>query len=833
MHDDALHRRCLTLFVISGAAALIYQVVWVRLLGLSMGTTSAAVSSVVAAFFLGLALGSYGAGLLSKEKTNLFRIYLILEIIIGVSAVIILAALFNLDKIMSVLPFWGTHLLAKFSITIAILLIPTTCMGATFPILALACLRSKSSKTGSFGQFYAFNTLGAVIGVLVSGFVLIPYLGLAQATYIACALNILAGVIAMSMQNQSALIPVYTHPANVIEDVDKSASTSTWFGLIALFTTGLVALGLQISWTQYLSLFMGGTIYGFTAILSIFLIGICSGSWAIHRASRRIVFDETTYLYGLLLFAGTLILTRSGLTLLPDIAYSIKSLQEQTAVYRATKYAIVLSILFVPTFFMGGLFPIAMSIYSAGVRTVRNEFGTGYAVNTLGGIAGVVVAGLWLIPTIGTDRTIVTLIFIVIALIGLFTTALTRRLDKIVSVVAVMFLIWQCFAFTGLNYQNMIMANFYRYDANARLGKLPDFLYLKEGKSSVISIITHDNLIARLQSNGIQESYLSIGNNQPPPKAETLLGVLPYLLHHEAETAFVIGFGGGHTTNALTSTPLKSIRVVELESAVIEAVETVGIHATSALRDERVDLVINDARNTLLVSRDTYDFIVSQPSHPWLSGAGNLFTQEFFEIVSSRLNDDGIFGQWINLFNMDTTTLLSILKAYYTVFPYGFTAALTDTGDLLVFGSNSPIVFDMQQMNTTLEIAGISKILDPWKINKAESVLSLFTISRDQIIQSSANVKTNTDNRIFSEVRLAKLSKDHTGKHSPNTWLDNTADRNMESYFNPEDVVQSLYKLGLHFKTSGQLKELQQVYDRLVSLDIVIAQKLKESRNQK
>lgn len=826
--DAPLHL-CLGLFLISGAAALIYQVVWIRLLGLSMGTTSAAVSCVVAAFFLGLALGSYAAGRLAKDKVDLFKLYLTLEIVIAVSGLFVLVALLNLDKIMSVLPFWGTHLLAKFTLTVAILLVPTVCMGATFPILALACLRAQPKGASSFGQLYAYNTAGAVVGVLSSGFILIPHLGLTQATYVACALNVLAGFIAMMIRSKyEEIIPTVKLIVPTTEN-SQIVSNTNWIAVITLFTMGFVSLGLQISWTQYLSIFMGGTIYGFSAILSVFLIGISAGAWALHRVSNSLVLDKTTYVYGLVLLAGTLIFTRSGLTLVPDIAYSLKALQYQYFVYPSAKYAIILVILFIPTFLMGGLFPIAMSIYSSGSTTERNEFGTGYAINTVGGIVGVVLVGLWFIPSRGTDNTIVILILTTTILAGLMATTLPRKLDKVVSGIAVLVLIWQCISFSGLNYQNMIMANPYRFDSSGQSGKLPKFLYLKEGKSSVISVITYDNVIAHLQSNGIQESYISISGNQPPPKAETLLGMLPYLLHHDPKSAFVIGFGGGHTTNALTSTALNLIRVAELENAVIEAVENIGNHATNTLRDDKVDLLINDARNTLLVNQSSYDLIVSQPSHPWLAGAGNLFTKEFFEIVSNRLNKGGIFAQWINLFNMDTTTLLSILKAYYKVFPFGFTVALTDSGDLLVLGSNSTIIFDVEDINQSLKSDQISDTLGHWNINTAESITSLFTLSRNQILESSSHIEMNTDDRVFSEVRLANLRKDPTGQHSPYTWIKNTANRDMEGYFKTKDLAQALYSLGLLFKNNDQLEELEFIYNRLAPLDHKLFKMLKDS----
>jgi len=173
---------------------------------------------------------------------------------------------------------------------------------------------------------------------------------------------------------------------------------------------------------------------------------------------------------------------------------------------------------------------------------------------------------------------------------------------------------------------------------------------------------------------------------------------MPYLLHPDPKTVHAIGYGGGNTLKAIADTPVKEIRVTELEPAVISANASLFGGEIPLLKDPRIKLQINDARNSLLVEGRSYDLIISQPSHPWLAGAGNLFTKEFFEITADNLNEGGIFAQWVNLFNMDSTTLRSILKAYYDVFPYGFTFANTESGDLLLFGSDKPLKFDRKSL---------------------------------------------------------------------------------------------------------------------------------------
>jgi spermidine synthase len=300
----------------------------------------------------------------------------------------------------------------------------------------------------------------------------------------------------------------------------------------------------------------------------------------------------------------------------------------------------------------------------------------------------------------------------------------------------------------------LIAAARYRFDSDAMAGKKPRFMFLEEGKAGVISVVTYDEKKARLQNNGIQESYLGLVPTIKPPFTEVLLGLMPFLLHPDPKSAFVVGFGGGNTVQALADTPLQEIRVVELEPAVISAVAAIRDGEIPILQDSRVQLRLNDARNSLLVEGRSYDLIVSQPSHPWLAGAGNLFTRQFFEIAAARLNDGGIFAQWVNLFNMDATTLRSILQAYFQVFPHGFTFVNKTPGDLLLFGSKQPLVFDYRRIEKRMRMPRIKRALAAAKVRRPEALLWYFALSRAEALTAAADMPPNTDTRIYSEVRL-------------------------------------------------------------------------------
>ena len=402
---------------------------------------------------------------------------------------------------------------------------------------------------------------------------------------------------------------------------------------------------------------------------------------------------------------------------------------------------------------------------------MRRRIGKAYSINTVASILGAIFAGLWFIPRYGTDH-LLTLMAVAIALAALiFLPALRRptlQFALLGSVTATLLGAWLA---PHLSYQALVASVGYQWDADAKKGKKPTFLFLKEGKAGVISLVTYDQRIAKLQNNGLNESLIHMHDPNRALLAETLLGLVPYMLHGNPQSAFVVGFGGGITTRALTLTDLKSIRVVELEPAVVEAGRHISRGEIPALRDPRVRLDYNDARNTLLVERTRYDLIVAQPSHPWLAGAANVFTRQFWQIVNSRLNEGGVFGQWVNLFKMDATTLRSLFQAFYQVFPHGMSFANLHTGDLVLIGAKQPLAFDYAHMTRILEQPKIRATLVTHKILTPAELLWYFALSRDEALLAAGDARPNTDTNIISEVRLSALTAQPTGAEDPYAFL--------------------------------------------------------------
>jgi spermidine synthase len=658
----------------------------------------------------------------------------------------------NLDQFLSLAPALGHTLSAKFLLSVLLLIIPTTCMGATFPLVALIAIRHSHAVGNQISQLYGYNTVGAVAGALLSGFFLIPRIGLDGAILTAAACNFIVALLALTIAS-----PVAAAPAKS-PDLGQGPVTATAFSgravrlaTITLATTGFGSIAAQVGWTKYLSIFTGSTVYGFSAILGIFLSGVALGSLAVRSRADRIKSAESFMAMLILLLAFTMLVTRWGLGMLPALQAQLNALEAPAHVDALVRYAAVIAIVLPPTLLLGAIFPLNLKIYcgSSGVSRI----GRAYAINTFAGIFGALLAGFVVIPYLGTDKLLVIVTILVSILAALWLTVIDRTAGKIKLAAGAISVVVLATVTPGIDFRKLIST--VGYDEQSKSGVTPEFLFLEEGKAGVISLVTFNDRLARLQNNGLNESSLHLRDKSVSPRTEFLLGIVPQLLVEDPKNALVIGFGGGHTARALMLTDIEKIEVVELEPAVIRANLAIDGFAKSLLEDARLQLTINDARNHLLLNPARYDLIVSQPSHPWLAGASALFTREFWKIVGSRLSDQGVFAQWINLFSMEPDVLRSLLITFYSEFEYGFVLADTENGDLIAIGSRSPVVIDPKRFNRALSQRDVLAIGAGNGVTSVKDVLQFFAFSRDQALVAAQGAVLNTDTNLFSEVSLA------------------------------------------------------------------------------
>ncbi len=791
--------------LLSGSSALIYQVLWVRLLGLSIGSTSISISTVLAAFFLGLGLGSYFAGYIIKKFQNRFKVYLVVEIAIALSAILLLPILLNLDYFISILPIIEAGLGFKFFVVVLLLFIPTFLIGTTFPLLMSIAIIHKNEIGGKLAHFYAFNSAGAVAGVLLAGFVFIPHFGLDGTLYIAAALNLLIVLIGFALYDRFTF---FTNTLSISSHDMQEPKKFNNKALIVLFVTGLSAMATEVGWMKFLIIYTENTIYGFSLILAMFLIGITIGSFI---AKSKIISNfntEKVLFFGLILLAVALLGARVGLGMFPEIYEQLNSMEVDPFIYRWSKYFVMFLLLLPATALFGALFPISLKYYFPDIATLHSHVGRAYAVNIIAGIFGSVIAGFWIIPYFSTDVLLTAMSILVLLSSLLFIKCFRiQKVSYILGAFIVIFLLSSNYL-AHIDYRSMINlviqrnAGVHASDLNFKTH------YIKEGQTGIISIHSYHNspCIMILSNNGMPESTINICESDKLLLSEFLLGQIPFLLNPSAQKAFVIGYGGGTTVKALAMNPLKSIDIVELDSAVLDAVRTLYSNKLPTDSDKRVHISVNDARNSLLISKESYDIIVSQPSHPWLSGGSNIMNKDFFKIVKSKLLEDGISAQWLPLFKIDVATLKSIIKAYTDTFEYVISFVNVQTRDFLMFGSSQPIVYDYEKIQKIMKNPQINSVLKHLNIENVHDLMRYFALSRDQLIKISSLAIPANDTNLLAEIYRSRYNDEDGNSFDTLGFLKKSFSYDISSYLGDKSI-KKLYEQYYYFNLNGYVNE--------------------------
>lgn len=689
-------------FILSGATGLIYEVLWARMLGLVFGATTLAVSTVLAAFMGGLALGSALAGRLAARIQKPLSTYGWMELGIAAYALLVPFIFRWIDQVYVLIwqqlhPGFFTFSLWRFALSGLVLLIPTTLMGATLPVLAVALVRSSARDSNSVTRLYACNLVGAILGTLVAGFVLLPLLGVRTTILVAAVLNVLVGVVAISLQRQTKLTAIDT------PQLEQTTSTSNHFWLFAALASGFVTISTQVSWTRILTMIIGSSTYAFSIVVALFLIGLALGAWLVARKDRSQTL-RTAILIVEVLTVVSLVLSLFVLNKIPVVLITLGlklQIASWTGLLLLQIFCATLLIL-VPAVLMGMVMP--MVLVWAGSDPAR--VGRSYAVNTIGAIAGAFVTGFVLIPKTSTRFTLLfaATCCLMVACIAYRPAEHVRdpALKRALAIGAIPFLVILLFIVTPpMNLADLSIGAYdslVRVLAQTREGSTSDpeqqqsqvheLLMYREGPTATVSVRRDQNTLS-LAING----RTNASDSPFDMPTQVMLGQLPVLLAPKLEKGLIVGYATGVTVGAMLQSSIQSVTCVELEPATVEAsryFEHVNKHP---LEDPRTKLVIDDARSFLRVTPNRYDIIVSEPSHPWVPGVANLFTQEFFTLGRERLNDDGIFVQWVQIYQLSTESLRSVLATYKSVFPH--VLMFRNVGkDLLLVGSNRPLTLE-------------------------------------------------------------------------------------------------------------------------------------------
>ena len=747
-------------FVLSGATGLIYEVLWARMLGLVFGATTLAVSTVLAAFMGGLALGSALAGRLSQRIRKPLRTYGWIEIAIGVYALFVPLLFRWVDNLYALVwrqfqPGFFTFSLWRFVLSCLLLLVPTTLMGATLPVLSAALLRHGATAVT---RLYACNLVGAIIGTLAAGFVLLPSLGVRTTITIAAAINIVIGLIGLVLQRGAETQIERTEVPNI-------RGSSFWF--FAALASGFVTISTQVSWTRILTMVIGSSTYAFSIVVALFLIGLAGGAWFIGRKDRSAKLRGTMIVVELLtassLFASLYVvnwlpwlLINLGTNLYVSSWAGLLSLQIASATL----------LILMPALLMGMVMPLVLEWAAADPDAAVARVGRAYAVNTIGAIAGAFLTGFVLIPKTSTKFALILASALCVVVAGVaYRPGETQRdpaLKRSLAIGAIpVVLVIMLVLAPRMNLADLSVGAYdvlVRMLANTREGvtnqpaQPGQLLMYEEGPTATVSV-RRDGETISMAINGRTNASDTVFDMP----TQVMLGQLPLFVAPRIDNGLVIGYATGVTVGSMLQSPIQSVTCVELEPGTVNGSRFFEHVNNRPLEDPRLRLIIDDARTFLRVTPNRYDIIVSEPSHPWVPGVANLFTQEFFELGRERLSEQGIFVQWVQIYQLSTESLRSVLATYTRVFPHVLmfrVGGLNKGKDLLLVGSNQPLNLDRltERLADQRVVAELARV----NLNSEADVRSWFICDEVRLGPAVAGAKINTDDNMHIETTVPR-----------------------------------------------------------------------------
>ena len=819
-------------FFVSGAAGLVYQVVWTRMLTQIFGNTTYAIATVLSAFMAGLAIGSYWFGRIADRGKNDFLLYGILEAGVGVYGFLVPWIFLVTQKLYG--PIFGLNEsypflfnLVLFFLSFVLLVFPTMLMGATLPVLSRFFVRSFAQFGRRVGDLYATNTLGAVIGCAGAGFFLIPNLGMQKTVFIAAGANLIVAalIIVVDRLRDKSVIEVVVEPdAPAAQPSDTARSSALrWVLLLSFALSGFASLVYENAWTRALTLVIGSSVYSFSTMLVTFLVGLALGGFIYarvlgQREARLSTFGLIELWVGLAALATIPLFEKLPLV----FVRLLHGFGDTFTVFLYLQIFLAALVMFVPTVLLGMTFPLVARLFTQDLFRVGSGVGSSYAANTVGAVLGAFAGGFILIPNLGVQNTI---IFAVVMnlLIGAWLVASDPKLSFLpryglgaaVVILAVIVPLkirrWDPHILTSgvtiyADRYESLPTNSLRIEEMRR----DDVLFYREGLTTTVSVhrIAGSDYIY-FKSNG------KIDGSYGDALSQLMTSYIAMLLHPTAETALTIGLGSGMSAKALATFPtLKEIEVIEIEPTMIEASKYFDITSvqleklpegvtfaaddsksrvwyndeekrlyykgvmesearsdlikrsedldyrgaidrlwrnarhsrhSSVLEDPRVRVIPTDGRNYILATPKYYDVITAEPSNPWIAGIANLYTREFYQVIKSKIKDDGIFAQWIHNYSMSPDDFRMVFRTFAEAFPHVSLWSMKESDFLLIGSKQEQVfhypavkkIFDKNKMlQSDLEYLGLSDVY---------AVQGFYRMNRENFVAFSKGAAVNTD----------------------------------------------------------------------------------------
>lgn len=692
-------RIVLALFALSGFAGIIYESIWSHYLKLLLGHAAYAQTLVLVMFMGGMALGAWLASRFDVRAYDLLKLYIAVEILIGIAGLVFHDIYLAVTQLAyaTLFPVIDDPAAVGVAKTLlgALLIFPqSVLLGMTFPLMTVGLLQRAPTVPGrTIASLYFVNSLGAAIGILVSGFALLAWVGLPGTIRIAAVLNLIVALglgFVMFARGIPLRMPLTTPPAD-------DAGARCGFGatmLIVAFATGAASFIYEIVWIRLLSMVLGASTHSFELMLSAFILGLALGSAWIRRhiASIRhplVVLGFIQLAMGTLALA-TVMFYDFSFTLMAAALLTLAKTSLGYVAFSLTSHAIALMIMLPVTICAGMTLPLITHALIAAQHGERSV-GRVYASNTIGAIVGVIAAVHILIPVLNLERALYAGAAIDLLIGGVLLgrwlpRARRRGLIPIALAVSGFFLF--AVAFVDVDPRKMA-AGVYRTGI-AEIGPEAHIALRRDGKTASVTVMQIDESLRVLSTNGKPDASIEFKPGKAPSRDETtqiLTGLLPLIAHPEARTVAMIGIGSGQSTHAVLASPhIERVDTIEIEAAMVTGARLFLPAVARAFEDPRSHIVINDARTVLTTGQRAYDVIVSEPSNPWVSGVAGLFSAEFYRLVARHLTEHGVFAQWMQTYETEPALVASVFKALASVFGE-FTVYNTDSGNMLIIAT--------------------------------------------------------------------------------------------------------------------------------------------------
>ncbi|MFA5781802.1 MAG: fused MFS/spermidine synthase [Bacteroidales bacterium] len=740
-----------TIFFFSGISGLIYETVWLRVLSRILGCTVYATSIVLSAFMLGLALGSYFIGKHADKFKRIIRAYAILELFVAITAFLIYISLNNSSGVFKFIFYHINedrllYLFIQAVIVFFALVIPTFLMGGTLPILGTALKKHKGSFAKNIGNLYGLNTFGAVFGVLLSGFITIGSIGEFNTILIGVFINLLVSAVVLIFLDKKFIFESGGNIANTNTIENDTNNKISFYSdrtrklvLIAYALIGFTSFALEIVWTRIFQLQLGTSIYSFSMVLGVYLLGSALGSFFAGKFYHKIK-NPVQGLGYLIIFIGiySIIGTYLFSLFMPYDSYEIFSLN---------RILIPLYVVFPFTFILGIIFPIISNCYVANKNRIGKDIGFLYSMNTIGCILGSLISGYILIRFVGTRGTII-IISLINGLMGMVIILSNQKKFFKKKNVIISSLILASIII--LSYKSP--DPFFTVVKKRVYGKKNMQLYYhKEGIMATTTAFgsTTDSLDKHILINGVGMTALVT--------EAKLMAHLPILLspNNNTKEVLIICFGMGTCLKSAVTHNDVNCEVVELVKEEYETYNYFHKDGSEILANKRVKYYADDGRNFLLLNEKKYDIITIDPAPPiWSVGSVNLYSSDFFILCKEHLKQKGIFCLWVP--PAPYTEVKMIMKSFYSIFPNTTVYRGIKHPGFYLIGTIIPLNIDTAKFKDAANNKAVMSDLNEWDnaFDSPEKMLDLKIADSMQLNAFLKNGKVITDNCPYTEFPL-------------------------------------------------------------------------------